>query len=249
MAKFAAVAQNTQHAPGMASVEHHTEMVQYANDMVEQNKPLEFFCRNTQEAVVSSSLKEAVFYCREAIKKYLDEVQCQGLIDEQKEEDDQVYRLNGQTLQKPSKTSTVPRIIVAGGDAEILQKLLTTENNHLLEPNPDIRPYTVAVFKHLMAFGIANALKAKIEKHKETPISQFDKLLLGCRVAKEFKQPDEDGDRVYRGTIAASVRNRNGELQQYLILYDDVDTEEMSLVEIHGTLIGACEQFDAFFLI
>jgi hypothetical protein len=131
----------------------------------------------------------------------------------------------------------MPKIVLAGGDAELLERLLRTEDNQLVEPNPDIRPYSLKVCKHLMAFGIANALRHKVKQHKKTPVSEFDKLLLGCRVAKLFDQTDADGDRVYRGTIAAAVRSKAGMQPQYIVLYDDVDTEEMSLVDIHCTLL------------
>jgi pantothenate kinase type III len=222
MAKFAAVSQCSRYAPGMSSVQHHEDMVKYAHDMVLQNKPLDFFSRNTQEAVVSSTLKETAFYCRQVVSKYLTDVFSK------------FKEIDGKVDDSGDAEKRIPKIIVAGGDSVILQKLLENESNYLLDPNPDTRPYSIVEFKHLIAFGIAIALKAKVEKHKSQAITDFDRLLLGCRVAKEFKTLDEDGDRIYRGTIAASVRTSDSEEHQYLVLYDDIDTEEMNLVELHG---------------
>jgi pantothenate kinase type III len=222
MAKFAAVSQCSRHAPGMSSVQHHADMVKYAHDMVLQNKPLNFFSRNTQEALVSSTLKETAFYCRQVVSKYLTEVFDKFAEDDGKEKDTE------------DSEKRIPKIIVAGGDSVILRKLLEVNSNYLLDPNPDVRPYCIVESKHLIAFGIATALKAKVEKHKSQAITDFDRILLGCRVAKEFKTLDEDGDRIYRGTIAASVRAKDSEEHQYLVMYDDIDTEEMNLVELHG---------------
>jgi pantothenate kinase type III len=242
-AKFAAIARNTQSAPGMAAVaQNHEDMILHANKMVLANERLPVFSKNTMEAVVSCTLSEISHHCRAVIKKYLDDIYVPGgeNLAGDTEDGTDVFEVNGQKLQKPSgvsSSSSVPKIVLAGGDADLLKRLLQNENNQLMEPNPDIRPYDLKVCKHLMAFGVAHALKHKVKKHKETPVSEFDKLLLGCRVAKVFDQTDADGDRIYRGTIAAAVRTKGGEQQQYIVLYDDVDTEELNLVEIHGTLL------------
>lgn len=235
-AKLGAIAECTRYAPGMSSVHQKEEMLAYAIEMVEQNQPLDYFCRNTREAVVSSALKEIALFCRQVIKKYLDDIHDNGETENQDAvgEKDQSY-LNSETRRRPN--DAVPKVVLAGGDSRILQNLLKMENNHLLPPVSSIRPYVVAEYKHLIAFGVANAIKAKVEKYKTSSGLKFDKLLLGCRVAKEFNKADEDGDRVYRGTIAAAIQTKNDELEQYLVVYDDADTEELNLIEIHGTLL------------
>jgi pantothenate kinase type III len=198
-AKFAAIAQNTQSAPGMvaAIAQSHEDLIGAASEMAKASNPLPLFSNNTADTVVPSALLEVTYYCREVIKKYLDEIYVETGTDEPVKEDDQVYQVNGAVIQRPSRNRKVPKIVLAGGDADLLQSLLKTEDNQLVVSNPDIRPYEVTVCKHLMAFGIANALKDKVKKHKGTPVSEFDKLLLGCRVAKQFSAPDADGDRVY----------------------------------------------------
>jgi hypothetical protein len=36
--------------------------------------------------------------------------------------------------------------------------------------------------------------------------------------------------------ISVAVRNKSADQQRYIVLYDDADTEELKLVEIHGEL-------------
>lgn len=234
-AKLGAIAECTRYAPGMVSVHEKEEMLAYANELVEQNQPLDYFCRNTKEAVVSSALKEMALFCRQVIKNYLNDIQAHGETENRDGlgESGNLYQ-NNNMRRRPN--DAVPKIVLAGGDSRILQNLLKMENNHLLAPFTAIRPYAVAEYKHLIAFGVANAIKAKVEKYKTTTGMKFEKLLLGCRVAKEFSKADDDGDRVYRGTIAGAIRTKNNDLEQYLVVYDDADTEELNLIEIHSAL-------------
>jgi len=218
-AKFHAICENSHHAHGM-EVAHETEALMHAAaDMVEAGKPLDFFASNTKQAVISAVLHEYALLLRGVIKSYLREI-C-----------DENVTLTNNTDENGSKRT---QIVFTGGDCDLFAKLLSSDKN-LFVAEEDIAPYEHKVSRHLMAFGIAVVLKEKLKEHKEEPASEMDKLLIGCRVAKEFEQPDEDGDLVYRGTISGSVRDGKTETS-YLVLYDDVDTEELSLVEVHAAL-------------
>jgi len=227
MAKFSAISQNSKNARGMEAVSEAEQMIYSATDMVDQGKKLETFSRDTKQAVVSTVLKEYAFFLREVIKKYL--------LDIFLAEVGTVADSSSGDVEGTSHTRRKPEIIFAGGDAELLSKLLNHKHNGLLDPDPEIPPFDTKCCKHLMAFGIAVVLKEKQRKFKETPVSEMDKLLIGCRVAKQFVQPDDEGDYVYRGTISASIRDNQTE-QAYLVLYDDVDTEELTLIELHAAL-------------
>jgi transcriptional antiterminator Rof (Rho-off) len=224
-AKFAAVAQSIKDTPGIVTDQQHEEMIRLANDIVDQNKPLDFFCRGLNEAVVSSTLREVAFHCRKIIKTYLDNIYAKASPADKNDTHLSIHT---------GMSNVVPKIIFTGPDSMILSNLLTREENHLIAPDNDIRPFTVNEYKHLLAFGIASALQAKVLEYKLVPCEEFDKLLIGCRVAKQFTVLDEDGDCIYRGTIASSVRSKQKDLHNYLVLYDDVDTEELNLVQIHG---------------
>ena len=236
MAKFRALASHTNEAPGMAGVQDPEHMLKAAEIMIDKNAPLGFFARSTEDAVISGFLKEIALYLREVIKQYLEDIYAKAWIEEEKEsnKDGGVPTSTDASRPQSRPNNKVPTIILTGGDARILECLLKRKDNNLLESRPDIRPYEVAVNKALIAHGVAALLMRKIEEHKTSVFNESDKKLLGCRVAKEFKVSDEDGDRVYRGTIAATIRVKNSAVRQYVVLYDDADAEEMDLVQIHG---------------
>ena len=132
----------------------------------------------------------------------------------------------------------LPRIMVTGGDAEILQKLLSWDHNGLFPPDLTCPKYEVQSAKHLVTYAIAFELKDRIERREREPVSELDAFLMGRRVAKEFpKQPDKDGDIVYRGTIMAAVQEDDGSDVYYIIQYDDNDSEDLSLVDIYGAFM------------
>jgi len=219
LAKFGAISSNTSHAQGMEIAQESDTMLHAAADMVEAGKPLDFFARNTKQCIVSAVLHEYGLFLRGVIKSYLREI---GV------ESGNAADTNGENAPKRAV------IIFTGGDGDLFSKLVSADSK-ILTPDPDLPPYEHKICNHLMAFGIANVLKEKLNEYKEESISEMDKLLVGCRVAKEFQQPDEDGDHVYRGTISGSIRDGKTETS-YLVLYDDVDCEELSLVEIHAAL-------------
>jgi pantothenate kinase type III len=58
LARFAAISGQTEQSPGMEDVSSAELMLERAHAMVEAGHPLEFFCRNTQDAVISTALRE-----------------------------------------------------------------------------------------------------------------------------------------------------------------------------------------------
>jgi hypothetical protein len=128
-------------------------------------------------------------------------------------------------------------VVVAGGDGEILSRLLAPDSS-LLEPaDPSIPPVKIRVVKHLLAFGIAHTLTEKLKEYNGPDVSELDKLVLGCRIAKPFEgRPDEDGDPIYRGTVAASVREGT-QTTSYIVIYDDMDSEEFDFGELYGKML------------
>lgn len=236
LAKFRTLANHSEKAPGMVSVQDPEQMLKAAQSMIDKNEPLGFFLRNTQDAVVSSFLKEIGFYLREVVKRYFDDVYAKGSNEEGTGGNDENGVSTSTDVSRPQgqPNNTIPKIILTGGDARILESLLKVNDNNLLESRPDIIPYEIVVNKQLFSHGVAAALIMKAGQFKTTVFHEHDKKLLGCRVAKEFKLSDDDGDRVYRGTIAATIRIKNSTARQYLVLYDDADAEEMDVVQIHG---------------
>ena len=236
LAKFRALAAHSSKAPGMVGVRDPEQMLKAVDSVLSKDEPLGFFARNTEDAVISSFLKETAFHLREVIKKYLDDIYSKESIEVGKGVTGDGGAPANVNVSQPQShpNNTVPTIILTGGDATILESLLKMKDNKLIESRPDIPPYEVVTSRPLIAIGIAAMLATKAEQYKTSDFHDLDRKLLGCRVAKEFSLPDEDGDRVYRGTIAASIQVKNSTARQFLVLYDDADAEEMDLVQIHG---------------
>lgn len=135
----------------------------------------------------------------------------------------------------PDNTRTV---IVTGGDADLIARLLVPDYCKLLltEPGKEVPlkpPYSVKKMKQMVHYGIQAVLKRKMAIAKNDPDREMENLLIGQRLAKRFQTRDEDGDPIFRGTITA-VHRRNGKYPYY-VRYDDGDGEDMSAVQLHGT--------------
>ena len=129
-------------------------------------------------------------------------------------------------------------VIVTGGDADLIARLLMPDYSKLLLVGPDKKdpsepPYSVKKMKQMVHYGIQAALKRKMEVAKNDPFREMENLLIGQRLAKRFQARDVDGDPVFRGTIAALHRDNGA--YPYYVRYDDGDGEDMSAVQLHGT--------------
>lgn len=66
-------------------------------------------------------------------------------------------------------------------------------------------------------------------------VVDLDSILIGCRAAQEFREPDEYGDMMYRGTVVKAIGATATPQMGYKISYDDGDaTEPESWKELHG---------------
>lgn len=80
--------------------------------------------------------------------------------------------------------------------------------------------------------GVASVLREHVKEFEKSTSAELDTLLIGQRVAKQFPMSDQDGDHVYRGSVACV--HGGGPGFPYGIRYDDGDTEDMNAVELYG---------------
>lgn len=145
---------------------------------------------------------------------------------------------------QPEKSQS-PAVVVAGRDVELLEKILSNDHNGLMPQDPSIGSYKIMTARGAVAQGVSALLAKRMNQRDNEPTSTLDSFMIGRRVAREFTNPDEDLERFYRGTVITSKSTRSG--TDFLILYDDNDSEQMDLVDLHGewcalVVVGRCSR-------
>jgi pantothenate kinase type III len=129
-------------------------------------------------------------------------------------------------------------ILVTGGDAPLIERLIAPDCP-LIKSFPSTTAssppkYKVEVMKHMIHHGVASVLREHVKEFEKSTSAELDTLLIGQRVAKQFPMSDQDGDHVYRGSVACV--HGGGPGFPYGIRYDDGDTEDMNAVELYEAM-------------
>lgn len=186
-------------------------------------RKLPLFARTTPENILSNLCREIANNFQSVIQGFL------KTIGDAEVED---HGMDG----VEAKLNSVPFIHVTGGDATLIEKLIEPDCD-LIEMNTTAHAlpapkYQVKAMKHMVHYGISGVLKREAKLFKESPSAEMDALLIGQRIAKEFSKRDDDGDYVYRGSVACV--HGNSCKHPYGIRYDDGETEEMDVVQLYG---------------
>lgn len=226
-AKLRALSDYTSALPFIKNSELRDVIAELTDEQGNTKKSIPVFARTTKENIVSTVMHEMGAAGHMVIQQFLRTVGPAEPADDENE--------NGGVITPTNKARIV---IVTGGDADLLARLLEPDHSKLLDMEPDkVIPnppqYQVKKMKHMIHYGIAGAIKRKIAAlPKQCPDRQLVNLLIGQRVAKKFSERDEDGDMTFRGTVAAAqgIEKRF----RYLIRYDDGDREDMDDVQLYG---------------
>lgn len=181
----------------------------------ESKTPIPTFASDTNTAMISAVFSEISGQCRNLAKQFLDAVKVDG-------------------------ESKKPTIALTGGDSLFLEDLLKEDQSGIVanEPGASLpsNDYGLHHMKHLCHYGIGDLLKTQVEKVKDdTPEDHLRQMLTGQRVAKNFDMADADGDFVFRGSIISiKVDEKDSYNDLYFVRYDDGDTEDFDIVEVHG---------------
>jgi len=185
-------------------------------------KPLPTFARETKEAMMVDIFQEYAGKGRNVIEKWLEHAY--DVIDD----DDQ--------KQPPKGTKYNDKRIVTctGGDGDILHGLLQPFYGGVIEPptTPTASQgkklkYEVQLHKHLIHYGITAVLKMRFLAKNKAKFSNTGETHVGKRVAKVFDVETDDGDNIFRGSVAKEIVIEGGE-KNYRINYDDGDAEDVS---------------------
>lgn len=199
--------------------------------MIDDKKsgPLPTFATDTKLAMITSIFQEVSGHCRNIIQQFLAQLKERQATEEPKEQGEE---------QKETEQSK-PAVIITGGDASCLLRLLTKPGTYFPEQEgrklsqEDIE---LMETKHLSAYGIGNLIQTKMSAlPPQAEEEKLRTLLVGQRVAKKFEVPDLDGDLVYRGSIVQVLAGKEGvESDLFTVRYDDGDGEELALSELYG---------------
>ncbi len=201
------------------------DVLRYIQRALDEKRPLSTFSRNTEEAMVVTTLNEIAANLRHVIKIWSERV---GSYD---------IKTDFQEM-KPTRT-----IVVTGGSGEIITKLLQRDSGGIVESASGAsQDFVVTWEKTLLHIGVAAALLGHIKQNyeengekivdKEQCQVAFAQKYIGKRIAKYFELAAEDNDHIYRGTVDQVKHNKNGPV--YNVLYDDGDQERVSQKELNG---------------
>jgi pantothenate kinase type III len=173
-----------------------TEQVQQAVEEAKKTtSPIPTFANNTQDAMLSSVLGETVRHV------------C-GVIGAWKEQEE----------------LETPRVILAGGDGQLLYDLLQPDHSGILETTCEIPQMDLQHKKQLIHLGLAKLLSEK----KPQPDKRHE--ILGQRVARRFS------GQIYYGTVIFIDRGKTLDQDFFKIFYDDGDMEDLHVRDLYEAL-------------
>jgi len=205
------------------------DILRYIRRALDEKRPLSTFAKNTEEAMIASTLNEIGAHLRHVIRIWSEKVESSNI----KTDDEEV---------KPDKT-----IAVTGGSGEIITKLLQPNSGGIVELANDVKQdYVVTWEKTLLHIGVAAALLSHVKKNYEEisekiggkKQAEMDPLthknLIGKRIAKYFDQAAEDNDHMYRGTVDNMKQTRG--VLMFHVSYDDGDKEQVPLDDLQAMI-------------
>lgn len=191
-------------------------------------KTLPVFARTPKQNIITTLCREIASAGQSVIHSFL------ATVESTKEKS--ATENNDEVNTQEMKTEQL--VIVTGGDADVIYRLLQPDCCKLIEVEPGRKTpsppkYKVKKMKHMVHYGIAGALNKQALATKSSPTAEVDNLLIGLRIAKKFTTRGENGDFIFRGTVAC-IHPRASKYP-YAIRYDDGDAEDLSVTQLYGT--------------
>jgi len=225
-AKFRSLSQGTAALPHVT----HGNLLERIHDTLKKSTPLATFQKNTKDAMISDILSEYSCNTRRTICNWLNIV--------------------GKPDSKNNNSNSERKVLLTGGDGEVLYQLLSKGAGGILEckssssyEDPLLKEYSVTHQKHLVHYGIAAAImkqhRMKLLNSQEyrDRIMEENEQLIGQRVAKEDKSKN-----MKCGTISAIQVSASGviiaktDLLSITIQYDEGEKEDVDMKELQNLL-------------
>jgi hypothetical protein len=187
-------------------------------EKMETNTPFPIFADNTAEALMTSTFTEIANQTRYLVKHFLEKVKEDGI-----------------TEQKPV-------VVVAGGDAAFVIKVLQKDFSGIIRAEPGVsmptEEFDVEEAKHLVHYGVGQLLCRKVAPEADNPDDQLREALKGNRIARRFPYLNYDGTDIFRGSIMSIKSGARLEEDLFFVRYDDGDAEHVEFAEIYGKLVA-----------
>ena len=198
------------------------EVIERVQETEASGKPLTTFARNTKEAMMVDVFQEFAGKGRNVIEQWIEKAY--GDDDDKK-----------QPPKLGSKYNEARIVTCTGGDGDLLHQLLQPFHGGVIEPpiaaaasQGEKLKYQVQLNKHLIHYGISAVLQMQVLARKNK--AEFYKSVeshVGKRVAKVFDVESDDGDNIFRGSVANEIIIEGGK-KGYRIKYDDGDAEDVT---------------------
>ncbi|CAJ1949318.1 unnamed protein product [Cylindrotheca closterium] len=200
---------------GLPEIDH-THYHKALKEKMETNTPFPIFAQNTFEALMTSTFTEIANQTRYLVKHFLEKVKDDGITDQK------------------------PVVVVAGGDAAFLIKVLQKDFSGIIRAEPGasmpIGEFDVEEAKHLVHYGVGQLLCQKVPPEADNPEDILREVLKGNRIARRFPYMNYDGTDVFRGSIMSIKSGARLEDDLFFVRYDDGDAEHVEFAEIYDAL-------------
>lgn len=202
--------------------------------LMEQTIPSSIFAENTNDAMVLSTLHEVSCHLRGVVQSWKE------LVKDQKKRGRPPKTDAG---TKEMKVNSDRIVSITGGSGRLIAKLLSKDNGGVLSAT--MKDIVESKFiTGLIHFGIthavcnrsgkphdaANISEKRLKKAKSNKSSKEYDEYIGVKVAKNFADPDADGEYTYRGEVTEH-QDWNGS-RIFRVLYSDGDSEDVSESEL-----------------
>jgi len=206
----------TDYCDGLPEIDHNS----YHNALKEkmQSKTsFPVFAKDTTTAMITSTFTEIANQTRYLVKQFLKKVQDDG-------------------VTAPPK----PIVVVAGGDAAFLIKVLQKDFSGIVRGEPGnpipTEEFDVEEAKHLVHYGVGQLLCRHVAPESTNPDDKLREVLKGNRIAKRFATRGYDGSDIYRGSIMSIKQGPRLEEDLFFIRYDDGDKEHLEFTDVYDAL-------------
>jgi len=226
--------------------------------LLEKKRPSSIFGKNTNDAIICSVLNEISCHLRGVISVWKKECPCAA--SKKRARDD-----NSLPPSQP-KTNDEQIVHICGGSGHTIEQLLSMDYGRLIKGpasfDKEDSPIRNKHINGLIHFGITSVvclhsgrpyegacIATNVDKYgnsskKKKPSDNdedFD-YYIGVEVAKDFNEPDADGDFTYRGHVVKYEMYQSGRL--FRVVYTDGDEEDVGEDQLkemisHHQMIGA----------
>mmetsp|Transcript_7389 Transcript_7389/g.17638 ORF Transcript_7389/g.17638 Transcript_7389/m.17638 type:complete len:626 (+) Transcript_7389:132-2009(+) len=200
---------------GLPEIDHNYYH-QALKEKMQENTPFPIFAKSTVDALMTTTFTEIANQTRYLVKHLLKKVKDDGITDQR------------------------PVVVVAGGDAAFVIKVLQKDFSGIIQAEPGAampsEDFDVEEAKHLVHYGVGQLLCQKVAPESDNPDDQLRETLKGNRLARRFPYLNYDGTDIFRGSIMSIKGGAKLEDDLFFVRYDDGDAEHIEFPDVYDAL-------------